>query len=408
MKTISQTISTQALINKYPLLKERIDLHKQYFHTRSNQRIYYIDIETTGFNRSTDQVYLLGLLSIKTDDSVELIQYLCEKDSDEYTLLYTFNQLLDSDTLLIHFNGNSFDLPFLKARMVLFGIAELLSYTTSFDYYPSLRLFRKLLRTDNFKLKSMEKIVSFQREDTLTGSDLIPIYKAFREGDSTLQSLFLNHNMDDLIGLFYLNGFNTLFDLLSPDDPVQALLRRTQLEWKLSDGTLSDITLNSAFFESNPILEEKSNAKDIGNRQLNSGQSYPLQATHDNYTISTLHNRYQIQLPIAEGTYKYFYDNYKAYYYLVEEDYAIHKLVADFVNSKYKRKATKETAYIKKEGTFIRCPLFDATQFEILKSFNLPIFRESHTSKNCYIEINDFIKNATLIIPWIVSKIFIQ
>lgn len=52
-------------------------------------------------------------------------------------------------------------------------------------------------------------------------------------------------------------------------------------------------------------------------------------------------------------TLKYFYPDYQNYYYLPEEDMAIHKSIADSVDPSYRKKATKNTCYTKKAGIFL-------------------------------------------------------
>lgn len=59
------------------------------------------------------------------------------------------------------------------------------------------------------------------------------------------------------------------------------------------------------------------------------------------------------------GELKTFFKDYKDYYYLPAEDYAIHKSVGEFVDRSARKQATAHTAYIKKAGTFI--PVYDET-----------------------------------------------
>jgi len=103
MKTFKTQVSSQLNTDLLPL----IAYHKR-FHAgtnnnnnnndRSHDRILYLDIETTGFNRASDIVYLLGLLSVDSDHTIVLEQFLCQNSSDEYELLYSLNQrLMDSD-----------------------------------------------------------------------------------------------------------------------------------------------------------------------------------------------------------------------------------------------------------------------------------------------------------------------
>ena len=45
--------------------------------------------------------------------------------------------------------------------------------------------------------------------------------------------------------------------------------------------------------------------------------------------------------------------NYKDYYYLTTEDVAVHKSVAHYVDTKYRKQATASTCYEKHTGEFL-------------------------------------------------------
>ena len=64
----------------------------------------------------------------------------------------------------------------------------------------------------------------------------------------------------------------------------------------------------------------------------------------------------ELSIRVYKGTLKYYYPNYKDYYYLIYEDTAIHKSVGEFVDKDARIKATKETCYTKKDGTFLPQP----------------------------------------------------
>ena len=53
---------------------------------------------------------------------------------------------------------------------------------------------------------------------------------------------------------------------------------------------------------------------------------------------------------------KYFFKDYKNYYYLPMEHMAIHKSIAAYVDDAHKEKATKDNAFTTKTGSFIPCP----------------------------------------------------
>lgn len=61
----------------------------------------------------------------------------------------------------------------------------------------------------------------------------------------------------------------------------------------------------------------------------------------------------------------HYFEDYKNYYYLPQEDMAIHKSVAAYVAAENKEKATKSTCYIKKTDAFIPC--FSTEEYDVFK-----------------------------------------
>ncbi len=64
----------------------------------------------------------------------------------------------------------------------------------------------------------------------------------------------------------------------------------------------------------------------------------------------------RILIPVTQKTMKFYFKDYKNYYYLPVEDMAIHKSMAAYVDSTHKEKATKETAYTQITDVFIPAP----------------------------------------------------
>ena len=64
----------------------------------------------------------------------------------------------------------------------------------------------------------------------------------------------------------------------------------------------------------------------------------------------------ELSIRVYKGTLKYYYPNYKDYYYLIYEDTTIHKGVGEFVDKDARIKATKETCYTKKDSVFLPQP----------------------------------------------------
>jgi hypothetical protein len=79
---------------------------------------------------------------------------------------------------------------------------------------------------------------------------------------------------------------------------------------------------------------------------------------------------------------KYFYSNYRDYYYLPEEDTALHKSVAEYVDKEYRLQATAATCYTRKFSSYLQ-------QWDY--SF-APFFKREYRSKEIFFELTDEIK----------------
>ena len=79
---------------------------------------------------------------------------------------------------------------------------------------------------------------------------------------------------------------------------------------------------------------------------------------------------------------KYFYSNYKSYYYLPQEDTAIHKSVASFVDKNHRTQAMAATCYTRKLSTYL-------PQWDVLFE---PFFKRSYHSKEIFFELTEEMK----------------
>ncbi len=79
---------------------------------------------------------------------------------------------------------------------------------------------------------------------------------------------------------------------------------------------------------------------------------------------------------------KYFYSNYKDYYYLPKEDVAIHKSVASFVEKDYRRQASARNCYTRKQSSYLQ-------QWDVLFT---PFFKRDYDDKDLFFELTDELK----------------
>ena len=79
-------------------------------------RPLFFDIETTGLNSLAGYVYLIGCLT-ETPDGPRFRQWFAENADEEPEIIRAFCEAIESDQVLVHYNGNTFDIPFLNERI---------------------------------------------------------------------------------------------------------------------------------------------------------------------------------------------------------------------------------------------------------------------------------------------------
>jgi len=392
MLTIQSKIET---VSSYPL---------QYPYTWED--VIFFDIETTGFSANTSFLYLIGCMYYK-ENTWQMIQWLADDMNSEAAILNAFFNTLKSFKRLVHFNGSGFDIPYILKKCKKYHIQDSFQAIESFDIYKKLLPYRKLLPLPDCKLKTIEKFVGLEREDCYSGEELIQIYanylgriqyerlhqkvinnqksmmncqisKALPNDDVSLSTtlsseyfshIFLLHNLEDVKGLLqvadilYYN-FEEI-DIVPKDSCIE------EERWILTF-TLANFPPYSVSWRS-PLLGTSVETSDTCN---NSCEEKTLQ-------LSVAHNQLTLIVPIYQGELKYFYDNYKDYYYLPKEDMAIHKSVAQYVDKDFRMRAKASNCYTKKFSSFV-------PQFEEPLS---PSFKAKYNDKLSYIETTNTLFN---------------
>jgi uncharacterized protein YprB with RNaseH-like and TPR domain len=321
----------------------------------------FFDIETTGFSPATSTVYLIGCLRKQGDEWI-IDQFLAESKEDEKEILNQFVNLLSQYNTIITFNGIGFDIPFIKAKCVSYGIS---CYFDSFQYvdiFKEVGKLKSILNLPNYKQKTIEQFLGITREDIYSGGELIPMFEKYiSTHDPYAEELLLLHNYEDVLGMLDLIPILSYPKLLSGSFRIKSSEISSFTAYDGNEGTELIFTLENDY-----ILPKR------------------VSFQCSNYFCIMNQNETKIQVPIYDGELKYFYENYKEYYYLPEEDMAIHKSVATFVDKEYRQKAKACNCYTRKAGRFL--PQFYA--------FHTPAFRANYKDKVSYFEITkDFLSN---------------
>ena len=314
-----------------------------------DKKVAYFDIETTGFSSKSQQIYMIGAaFQNETDNTFTIMQWFDDTSHDECKLLLVFREFLKDFDILIDYNGSSFDVPFIENRGIRHGILFHFDRFICIDIYKEIRKYKNFFKTPDLKQKSIEFFLGIEREDEYDGGRLIEIYQDYLKGnskDETLYSLLMLHNHDDIIGLVNICDILAYLEFLN-----------------------GKFTLQSARYEETSLI--------LG-FQLDFVLRQPVFESLNGISLDVQDNTFHIMIPVVKGEMKYFYENYKDYFYLPQEDTAIHKSVAQFVDKTHRQKATKQNCYIKKNSTFV------LEYSDIFK----PAFRQNASDKHFYFEI---------------------
>lgn len=338
------------------------------------EQILFFDIETTGFSPKTSILYLIGVL-FYTEGRWKCVQWFADDDSSEASILSAFFSFLQHFKYLIHFNGSTFDLPFVQKKCMQYGLSgEIYTFSNieSLDLYKEIFPHRKRIHISNLKQKSLEEFLHIKRKDTYTGKELIKFYQKYlkatqhheKELAQKLEYFLLLHNREDLMGMLQFSSLMYLVDLLNGSTNFISLTVRKQDTIVIFQGRLPfHFPVTYQWKDPTSFLSIEGD------------------------TLKLIFSAYAMEL-------KYFYSNYKDYFYLPAEDTAIHKSVALYVDKAFRKKATKDTCYIKQSGYFL--PAYSSELH--------PLFQESRQAKERFFLLNqDFFSDDNLPLIYIQS-----
>ena len=321
--------------------------------------MFFLDIETTGFSAKYSEIYLIGGCYYK-NGIWHMIQWFADSDHDEKELLNTFFSFLKPYKTLLHFNGNSFDLPFILTRCKGYGITDCFDSFQGIDIYKRASLWKHFLSLPNCKQKSLEQFLGIKREDKYSGGELISCYREYlATGNKELEQLLLLHNRDDLKGMLQILPILAYSDLFN--QPLRTTKVQSNYYTDLNGKKQQELILKVKLFTPVPI---------------------PVSYHANDCYVTLEQDTAAIRVPVYTEELKYYYDNYKDYYYLPAEDMAIHKSVASFVDKGHREPATAATCYTRKYSSYL-------PQWDYVFS---PFFKREYKSPLLFFELTDQFK----------------
>lgn len=103
---------------------------------------------------------------------------------------------------IITFNGNGFDIPYLRAKCSKYQISDPFENKTFIDIYKQVRSLKFLLALPDLKQKTIEQFLGMEREDKYNGGELIEVYHTYVKNPSDeLLCLLKQHNYEDVLAM---------------------------------------------------------------------------------------------------------------------------------------------------------------------------------------------------------------
>lgn len=244
-----------------------------------------LDISATKRFARTGRLTQMLLIHHRSEDLEELTWTIATEEEEFQALqkLADFLTAKDAPAELITYNGQAFDLAFLGKKYDLYDLADPLKDKSSRDLFLEYRPFARILGLPSRKL------------------------------DAFSSFLDIDASADDAVKCCGILAFDALKDL----------------------------------FDGKWALESAERDEDHLYYTLRVSKNMPRRvAVHDQvFHLIFEGNTARLAVVIEENTVRRYYPDYKDYYYLPFEGYAIHREMASFVEKGHKEKAVRENCF---------------------------------------------------------------
>jgi len=170
----------------------------------NSAKLLFFDMETTGLGGSGTVPFLIGLGSV-IDKSFQVRQYFLPDYPDEAAMLEAVREEFDKDTIIVSYNGKSFDMPILVDRLIINRVERNLEFAEHIDLLHSARrMYRRRLKSCS--LSNIESnILDFQRYGDIPGELVPSVYFGWlNEMRTDLLGQVVEHNLNDVVSLYFL------------------------------------------------------------------------------------------------------------------------------------------------------------------------------------------------------------
>ncbi len=167
--------------------------------TNKNNKRYedlvFMDIETTGLTHQNP------IVSITVSDGVDTVTKVIENLKDELELISDFLEKYNGSNF-VTYNGESFDLPFIRQRAKFYNME--FDYEST-DLYKYFNKYRYLFPMKSLRQVEVEKYFEIDRGEDISGAEVVDLFKSHIENyDENILDTIGTHNLKDVEGLVYL------------------------------------------------------------------------------------------------------------------------------------------------------------------------------------------------------------
>ena len=195
-------------------------------------RALYLDTETTGLGGGAGVLaVLVGMAWFDADGGLVMEQLLLQRPGEEDALLELFRERVEGASVLVSYNGKSFDLPLLRGRFVMNRRAPLPARPHLDLLHVARRLHKR--RLGACRLIGLEAdVLGYVRVGDIEGGDVAARYAHYlRSGDEGALAAVVEHNALDVLSMAALVGlYGEPFEALHDEDLIglAEVLRRAK------------------------------------------------------------------------------------------------------------------------------------------------------------------------------------
>ena len=170
-------------------------------------RALYLDTETTGLSSGAGTVAFLVGLAWWDGQTLVLEQLLVRALGEEAPMLERVRERIAASSMLVTFNGKSFDMPLLRTRFVMARVQAPAEPPHLDLVHVARRVHGKRIR-EGCRLVALERrVLGFERSDDVESSDVSACYLHFlRTGDARAMLSVVEHNAWDVVAMAALLG----------------------------------------------------------------------------------------------------------------------------------------------------------------------------------------------------------